>query len=80
MLLNRMEISMILTVDRIEGAFAVCETEDMKMINISLADLPVGIHEGSVITEENGKYTVSEEAESARRAKLFALQNSIFDE
>lgn len=71
---------MVLTVDRIEGGFAVCETDYMKIINIPLADLPAGIHEGSVLTEENGKYTVSEEAELTRRAKLFALQNSIFDE
>ncbi|MBQ3498865.1 MAG: DUF3006 domain-containing protein [Clostridia bacterium] len=71
---------MVLTVDRIEGGFAVCETDYMKIINIPLADLPAGIHEGSVIIKSNEKYIVDEEDESERRAKLFALQNSIFDE
>ena len=71
---------MRLTVDRIEGEFAVCETEDLTIINIPLADFSFEIYEGSVIISENGKLSVDEEYESERRAKLIALQNSIFDE
>ncbi len=68
------------TVDRFEGIFAVCEDENMIMTNIPVADLPNGVHEGSVIIKSNEKYIIDEESESERRAKLFALQNSIFDE
>ncbi len=71
---------MRLIIDRIESGFAVCETEDMSIINIPLAEIPFEVHEGSALIIDNGKYSVDEEYESDRRAKLFALQNSIFDE
>lgn len=37
-----------ITVDRLEGSFAVCETEDKVMIHLPLTILPDGIHEGSI--------------------------------
>ena len=71
---------MMITVDRIEGDFAVCETEDMCVINISTAEIPFEVKEGNVLIFQNGKYIIDEEYEADRRAKIFALQDSIFDE
>lgn len=71
---------MRLIVDRIESGFAVCEAEDMSVINIPLSEFSFEVYEGCALIFDNGKYFVDEEYESDRRAKLFALQNSIFDE
>ena len=71
---------MRLIIDRVEGDFAVCETEDMSVINIPTAEIPFDVKEGNVLIFQNGKYIIDEEYEADRRAKIFALQDSIFDE
>lgn len=71
---------MKLTVDRITEGIAVCECEDESFIRIRLDLLPDGTKEGSVLLEENGSYTLDTETEANRRAKLFAMQNALFDE
>lgn len=71
---------MNLVVDRIEADFAVCEQDDMKMINIPLSDLPEGICEGNIIIYKDGNYIVDEDAEAERRERINALKNSIFNE
>ncbi len=67
-------------VDRIEGNLAVCETENMSVTVISLADLPAGTHEGSVVIFKNGTYTLDVDEEQKRRDRILALQDGIFDE
>lgn len=42
----------MIIVDRIEGAFAVCEMDDKSMQNIALSELPVGVKEGDVLAVE----------------------------
>ena len=37
-----------ITIDRIEGNFAVCEDENKNMIDIPVSIMPSGAHEGSV--------------------------------
>lgn len=71
---------MQLTVDRIEGDFAVCEKPDRTHLNIPLADLPEGTSEGSVIILQDGVFTLDSDAEDQRRKKLFEMQNSLFSE
>ena len=67
-------------VDRIEGNLAVCEAENMTFTVISLADLPQGTHEGSVVIFKNGSYSLDEETEQKRRDRILELQDGIFDE
>ena len=69
-----------LIVDRIEDGFAVCETEDGKMTELDFFYLPYGTKEGSVLLENDGLYELCSEEENERRAKLFVLQESLFDE
>ena len=71
---------MNLIVDRIEGRFAVCESENQQSFNIPLTDLPEDIREGSILKYENGVYLIDKVAEDERRAKMIALRNSIFNE
>lgn len=67
-------------VDRIEGGYAVCETENMGMVNIELTCLPKGVREGSILTDKSGGFTFDKAEENSRRSKLNKLQNSLFDE
>lgn len=71
---------MIITVDRFEGDFAICEHEDGTFKDIPLNELPAETTEGSVLVFADGEYRIDLEAQQERRAKILALQNSIFDE
>lgn len=71
---------MIITVDRIESEFAVCEREDGSIADIPLSKLPSEIKEGSVLEFVNGEYKINLEAQQERTAVISALQDSIFDE
>ena len=67
-----------LTVDRIEGSFAVCECEDLSHINISLSDLPFEVKEGNVlILDDNGNFSLDLNEEETMRQKVIALQNKL---
>ena len=65
-------------VDRTESGFAVCETEEMNVVNIPLDILPVQVKEGSVLLFENGKYTLLPDEEEARKRRILSLQDDIF--
>ena len=62
-----------LIIDRFEGDFAVCETEELNFIDIPKAALPSGAKEGDVLTISLDK----EETES-RKEKIEGLMNSLF--
>ncbi len=61
---------MSLTVDRFENGFAVCERADGGMTRIPIGQLPAEVQEGSILREENGKYTLCLGQEAARRGRL----------
>ncbi len=69
-----------LFVDRIEGEFAVCQTEDEAVINLPLSHLGFEVKEGSVISENNGAYELLIDEEEKRRNANFKLAESLFDE
>ena len=72
---------MTLFVDRIEGGFAVCETETGERLTLALSDLPDGVREGSVLKgDEAGSFVLDAEAEDKRRQELFDRQEDLFDE
>ena len=71
---------MMITVDRIEGDFAVCELEDGTFKDIAISELPDGTKQGTVLEILNGEYKINLEAQRERAAEILALQDSIFDE
>ena len=66
-------------VDRIEAEEAVCETLEGTTVRFPLDTLPPDTREGSVLREEAGVFVLDEAAAEARRARLFALQESLFE-
>lgn len=67
-------------VDRIESDIAVCEDENLSIVNIPLSVLPKGAKEGSVILFNDGAYSLSLKDEEERRNKLFNLMEDLFSE
>ncbi|MBU5463169.1 DUF3006 domain-containing protein [Anaerotignum sp. MSJ-24] len=62
-------------VDRIEGEYAVCETEDKKMIDLPLSLLPEGVKEGNMY--EIGFTPLNKEKE-ARKKMIEEKMNTIW--
>ncbi len=65
-------------IDRIEGVLAVCEREDGVFEDIHLSELPEYIHEGSVLINTEGVWSIDTGAEAQRRKEIFELQDSLF--
>ena len=68
----------MIIVDRIEGAFAVCEMDDKSMQNIALSELPAGIKEGNVIAMDNGTYVIDAKQTKERSERIAQKMNRLF--
>jgi len=63
----------LLTIDRFEGEYAVCETENGSMTNILISKIKGVPKEGDGICEsENGEYEIYENPRKARISSLFS--------
>ncbi|WP_317853907.1 DUF3006 domain-containing protein [Chakrabartyella piscis] len=58
---------MKLTIDRLEGNFAVCELENKKMVDIPIGDLPNGIHDGMKLEQTDSEYVILDDSEDRKR-------------
>lgn len=65
-------------IDRFEGDYAVCETENKEYINISKSELPQGIKEGDVLNCINDKWCIDTIATKERKEKIKNKLNSLF--
>ena len=65
-------------IDRFEGNYAVCETEDKKYINILKSELPQGIKEGDVLICVNDKWFIDDKTTKERKEKIKNKLNSLF--
>lgn len=64
---------MKLTIDRIEGEWAVCEYEQGKTLDLPAALLPEGAREGDVL-----RLVVDREGTDERKARAEELRNRLF--
>ncbi|GHU70814.1 hypothetical protein FACS1894184_16790 [Clostridia bacterium] len=64
----------MLTVDRIEGKYAVCEDQDRVMHDIPLSELPEGVREGSRLELVDDKYELMVPVESGIRVRFDRLR------
>ena len=62
-----------LIIDRFEGDFAVCETENLEFVNIPKKALPENAVEGDVITVK-----IDGDETRERRKRIDGLMNSLF--
>ncbi|MGA2975932.1 MAG: DUF3006 domain-containing protein [Spirochaetia bacterium] len=65
----------MIIVDRIEGKFAVCGTEN-GMIDIPIKFIKGKVRDGDVVVEKDGIYSVDEEATKRRSLEMKASVSS----
>jgi len=70
---------MKLIIDRFEGDFAVCETEDRKMINIKRSLLPGDAKEGDVIIRTSDGYRIDKDETAERKKRISKLIDDIWE-
>ena len=72
---------MYISVDRIIGKTAVCESEDLNTFDIPLSSLPYGVKEGSVLLKNSdGSYLLASDEEKRRKQRIMDIQDALFDE
>ena len=68
-----------LTVDRIDGIYAICEDKDRKMFAIPTADLPANVREGDKLDiDDEGTVYINDAATAAARKTNRAKDESLF--
>lgn len=67
-------------VDRFEGQYAVCEDEDLNMINIEIDKLPQGVKEGDVLIIEGDNIKVDKEETEIRRERIRRLMEDLWED
>lgn len=73
-------MSSIYVVDRIEGKYAVCETEKKEMVDIELTNIFGIVKEGKVILKREDGYYVDEEATIKRKDEIKKLMEGMWEE
>jgi hypothetical protein len=66
-------------IDRFEGAFAVCEDENRKMINIEKAKLPKQTKEGSVLIIQGDKIEIDHNETEKRKDRIKKMMDSLWE-
>ena len=70
------------TIDRFEGKFAVCEADDLTMINIPRFDIPDDAAEGDILVRERADqpWRIAKEETEDRLKAMQDKLNSLFDD
>jgi hypothetical protein len=66
-------------IDRFEGKYAVCQKEDMTMVNIERIKLPGGTKEGDVLSVLNGKIIVDKQETDRLKKQAEELSKDIWE-
>ena len=69
-----------LSIDRIEGEYALCEAADRSMRKIARKEIAGSPKEGDVICFQDGSWQVSAEETARRREQAVRLQQQLFED
>ncbi len=67
-------------VDRIEGAFVVCEREDKSFVDLKKSLFPDNVKTGDVVYEENGRYLINQKETEKRSKRIGKLMDSLWED
>ena len=66
-----------ISVDRIEGEFAVCIDDEHNAVDILLENIIGDVKEGDIIFFDDGVYKIDEEVTKKRREEIAKLFNGL---
>ncbi|NLU53028.1 MAG: DUF3006 domain-containing protein [Clostridiaceae bacterium] len=70
---------MRLIIDRFEGIYAICETEDKTMINIERSLIPKEAKESDVLVKKDDKYFIDTVETEKRKSRIKSLLDDVFE-
>ncbi len=65
-------------IDRFEEEFAVCETSELKFVNILKKDLPKDVKEGDVLEFDGKKYVLDIDETQKRKMEIDDLTKDLW--
>lgn len=69
----------ILTIDRFEGVYAICEDKDGAKFAINIKELPEGAKEGTCLKiSDDGTLSIDEELTASKKKENAGKQKSLF--
>ena len=66
-------------IDRFEGKYAICEKENLDMIDIEISKLPEDAKEGDVLILTEDKIIIDREETKARRERIKKLMDDLWE-
>ena len=72
-------VNEVFVVDRLEGAYAVCEDLKGEIFNFKLASLPKDIKEGNIINKVNGKYFINKKDTNTSEKRIKDTANKMWN-
>lgn len=70
---------MMLSIDRFDGVYAICEGDDEKLYAIEKSELPKGAKPGDVLRlSSDGSLTLDADETKRRKERIQKLQDKIF--
>ena len=67
-----------LVIDRIEENSAVCETDDLVMVELPLVELPGEATEGAALVFDGQSYTIDAKTQKKRRRRIKKKIDELF--
>lgn len=76
---NGGKYKMKVIIDRFEGEYAVCEKENLDMIDIEIERLPEGVKEGDILIIEDNNIRIDKDETENRRKRIEELMNDLLE-
>lgn len=71
---------MKIVIDRFEGDYAVCETEDRRMINIEKEKIPKNARPGdALLMKEDGSISLDQKETERRKKRIESLMEDMWE-
>ncbi|MED4978126.1 DUF3006 domain-containing protein [Heyndrickxia faecalis] len=67
-------------IDHFEEKFAVCEDENMKLVDIERSKLPISAKEGDALIYENGEYRVDKKRTDEMKREIEKLMDDVWED
>lgn len=67
------------SIDRFEGEFAVCISDDGESVKILISQLPENAKEGSIIEKIGERFKLNDTTTQSRIDKIKKLQNDLWE-
>ena len=70
---------MKVTIDRFEGQYAICEKENLDMINIKRDKLPIEAKEGDILIIEGETIKIDNKETQKRKKRIEKLMDDLWE-